>query len=236
MMLKSIGFEEKGLSVRTVTGDDDKVAVYTLRHKVYCEHLCWVPASITGLEIDAYDQGAAHIGAFRQDGKLAATMRFIPHDGPYMLEREFLAVLPPGYRIRKGRDTAEVTRLATLAPLERDPAANRFVLDVIFKGMYAWSRANQIRRLYFVVESALFRLMQSRGFPVEALGPARSVLPGGPLCLAVLLDWELLGRHTGGGAKDRYVKWLRELAQDQTEDLAAVQSQRGFEIECIHGL
>lgn len=236
MMVNSIDFEENGFSVRTVTGDDDKVAVYTLRHKVYCEHLRWVPASITGLEIDAYDQGAVHIGAFRRDGKLAATMRFILHDAPYMLEKEFLAVLPNGYRVRKGRDTAEVTRLATLVPIERDRAANKFVLDVIFKGMYAWSRANRIRRLYFVVESALFRLMQSRGFPVEALAAPGAMVPGGPLCVAVLLDWELLGRQSGGAAKDRYVNWLRELAPHRAEDLATVRSQQGFEIECTHGL
>ncbi|SFL45474.1 acyl-homoserine-lactone synthase [Rugamonas rubra] len=236
MMLKSIGFEEKGLLVRTVTSEDDKVAVYTLRHKVYCEHLCWVPASITGLEIDAYDQGAVHIGAFRKDGKLAATMRFISHDAPYMMEKEFLPVLPPGYRVRKGQDTAEVTRLATVVPLERDQASNKFVLDVIFKGMYAWSRANQIRQLYFVVELAMFRLMQARGFPVEAIAPARAVVRGGPMCLAVSLNWDLLDSQTSGAAKRRYVDWLCDVSREDADDLATIQSQEGFAVECMSGL
>lgn len=231
MALQCINFEEKGLSVRTVASENDKVAAYTLRHKVYCEHLRWVPASITGLEIDAYDQGAVHIGAFCEDGKLAATMRFVLRDAPYMLEKEFLPVLPPAYRVRKGRHTAEVTRLATLVPLERDHPANKFALDVIFKGMYAWSMANTIRQLYFVVELPLFRLMRTRGFPVEAIGPARCVVPGGPLCLAVLLDWDLLQRPGNTPAQGRYLSWLRAIPVPHVDDLEAAQPETLFELE-----
>ncbi|MGV8892968.1 MAG: acyl-homoserine-lactone synthase [Burkholderiaceae bacterium] len=210
MTFTPLNFTENRFTVRTLVSETDKLAAYQLRHKIYCEKLRWVPALTDGLEIDAYDRKGILLGAFWETGVLSSTLRFLKGNQDYMLEKEFKPLLPPGFILYKSRETAEVTRLATLVPLMKTHESRKLALDMIFKGMYFWSIANGIRFLYFVVERAFLRLMTMRGFPCKALAPALLFGKGNSECVAVLLDWQEIKTDQLNKSKVRYINWLRE--------------------------
>lgn len=215
--MTSLHFTEGRFTVRTLATEADKRAAYRLRHKIYCEKLRWVPATQDELEIDAYDQQGILLGAFWENSVLSSTLRFLKGEQDYMLEKEFKRLLPPGFKLHKARDTAEVTRLATLVPLMTGHESQKYALDMIFKGMYHWSVANEVRFLYFVVERAFMRLMTMRGYPCHALGPSQILEPGGNECVAVILDWQSFDVKAHDTSKIRYINWIRSAGQAHEE-------------------
>src|SRR5687767_8562906 len=94
---KSIEFQEGRYIIKTLDTDEERLAAYRLRHKIFAEVLQWVPCRPDGLEVDDYDATAVMIGLSNEQGQLLGTVRMLPSSGPFMLEREFRSFVSPDY-------------------------------------------------------------------------------------------------------------------------------------------
>lgn len=183
------GLTDNRSTVRILETPEDHLQAYRLRHAIYCRALAWVKGRPDGLERDDYEEGSTSIGVFTEDNRLIGLVRLIPSERPFMLEREFLALVGPDHGIRKQADTVEVTRLAT----RRTPRSQRPSVPVsclLYKGIYHWSCCHGVRYLYLVVETPYLRTLSRWGFPCSVVGQPR-VLDRGRPCVAALLDWNV---------------------------------------------
>jgi acyl homoserine lactone synthase len=104
-----------------------------------------------------------------------------------MLEKEFGALLPDGYQVRKNSDTAEITRLA-VDPEIRDRGLSSKMMLALLKGVYQWAVENDIRYYYLEVEHRFFRTLRALGFPCEMIGEPVVLPPAGASSVAALYD------------------------------------------------
>ena len=186
---RPIEFQEEGLLVKTLSAEQDLHASYRLRHQVFADRLEWVAKSEDGLEVDAYDAFATSVGLFDDGQKLRGIFRMVKSPYPFMIEKEFRPCLPPSCEIRKRHDTAEITRLA-LDPTLMDKGLSSRLMLILIKGVYQWSRQNEIPYMYMVVEKRFFRVLRGIGLSCEALSTAVSLPPAGALSIAAVLNWQ----------------------------------------------
>ncbi len=205
-------FTEGGLTVRVLETREDRDRGFRLRHAVYCQKLRWVASRPDGRECDDYEDGSTTVGVFTGDGSIVGLVRLIPPGRPFMLDHDFRPLLPPGYRLPKGPDYAEITRLATLPPPASPPFA---VSSLLYKAIYRWARARGVRFLYLVVETRYLRHLRRRGLPCVPLGPPRR-FGAGPLCIAARFDRQALERQTGADPT-RFQHWLKAEAPASRE-------------------
>ena len=184
--MKDIEFCENGFVVKTLHGDQ-LAQSYRLRHKVFAESLKWVPEAADEQEIDLYDLWGTTIGLVRYDGAVVGVARLLPSSGQFMLEKEFGALLPADYRIRKNSDTAEITRLA-VDPEIQDKGLSSKMMLALLKGIYQWAVENDIRYYYLEVEHRFFRTLRALGFPCEMIGEPVVLPPAGTSSVAALYD------------------------------------------------
>ena len=206
IMADIASFTEAGLTVRVLETREDRDQGFRLRHAIYCQKLGWVAPRPDGREWDDYDDGATTVGVFAGDGSIVGLVRLIPPGRPFMLDRDFRPLLKPGYRLPKGPDYAEITRLATLPPT---PGETRrpSVSSLLYKVIYHWACARDIRYLYLVVEIRYLRHLRRRGFPCVPLGPPRR-FGTGPLCIAARFDRQVFECQTDSRLT-RFHDWLK---------------------------
>jgi N-acyl amino acid synthase of PEP-CTERM/exosortase system len=188
----SLSVREGEFVVRSLSMPWEKALAYGLRHRIFCEELCWVPRKDNGLERDDYDRHAISLGLWDHRQQIRAYLRLIPAVGPFMLEKEFSAMVGKNHRIRKRPDTVEVSRLCVAPEARRDKLVASFGVAnlslLLYKGVYQWCLHHSVRFLYLVVETKIYRLLRSQGFPCEAIGnPVR--MQDGVSAMAALLDW-----------------------------------------------
>ena len=219
-MISTMGvkFHEGDVQVRTLYGNIEKADAYKLRHRVFSERLHWVEKSKEGLETDQYDSFATSVGLFHRWGKLIGVSRLLPTTGPFMLEKEFQALLQPQYRLRKMSDTAEITRM-TIDPSITDKGLSRRMMQVLLKGIYQWSIQNEVRYLYMVVEKRFFRVLRAIGFPCEPMSPCKALPPAGALSLAAILDLDHF-RLDSRRKRPWFLDWI-----------STVEEQKNYELE-----
>jgi len=184
--VKDIEFSENGFVVKTLHGEQ-LTQSYRLRHKVFAESLKWVPQTDDGQEMDLYDLWGVTVGLVRDDGAVVGMARLLPSSGQFMLEKEFSALLPSGYQIRKNSDTAEITRLA-IDPEIRDKGLSYGMMLALLKGVYQWAVENDIRYYYLEVEHRFYRTLRALGFPCEMIGEPVVLPPAGARSVAALYD------------------------------------------------
>jgi len=201
-----IEFREDRLLVKTLSDEQDLSASYHLRHQVFAERLQWVAKSKDGLEVDVYDAFATSVGLFDDDRKLRGVFRMVRPPYPFMIEREFRPCLHANCEIRKEHDTAEITRLALDPTLTEKGLSSRFMLTLI-KGVYQWSRQNEVPYMYMVVEKRFLRVLRGIGLSCEAISPAVSLPPAGTLSIAALLDWKQFSK-TCLLTQPSFFKWM----------------------------
>lgn len=202
----NVRFHEDGYSVRTISRKDELQQAYRFRHEVYCDTLRWVKSSPDGLEKDQYDDGSVSLAAYGNEGRLLGLARILTADHPFMIENEFLTLLPAGFEIRKERDTAEITRLTTLQPFAHQHQESRHASKLIYKGIYQWSKANGVRYLYFAVMPKFLRALRFMGFPCTAIGPV-GTMGDQTECVAVLLDWVKFEEHAWR-YNPKFLQWI----------------------------
>jgi len=184
--MKDIEFSENGFVVKTLHGEQ-LAQSYRLRHKVFAESLKWVPETDDRQEMDLYDRWGTTVGLVRDDGAVDGVARLLPSTCPFMLEKEFGALLPTGYQVRKNSDTAEITRLA-VDPEIRDRGLSSKMMLALLKGVYQWAVENDIRYYYLEVEHRFFRTLRALGFPCEMIGAPVVLPPTGASSVAALYD------------------------------------------------
>ncbi|MBU0456482.1 MAG: GNAT family N-acetyltransferase [Gammaproteobacteria bacterium] len=178
--------------VKNIVNEEEKIQVYRLRHRIFCEELRWVPQKEEGLEMDDYDKDAIFFGVFNKQKKLVAFLRLILSNGHFMIEREFFSLVYSRHKIRKARDTVEVSRLC-VAPEARDRMiTGNFGLHnismLLYKGVYHWCIRHDIRYLYLVVEAKIYRLLRIQGFPCRLIGEPK-VMPDKVTAVAAIIYW-----------------------------------------------
>jgi acyl homoserine lactone synthase len=61
---------------------------------------------------------------------------------------------------------------------------------ILIKGVYQWSRQNEVPYMYMVVEKRFLRVLRGIGLSCEAISPAVSLPPAGAVSIAAVLDWK----------------------------------------------
>jgi len=186
---KPIEFREDRLLVKTLSDEQDLSASYHLRHQVFADRLQWVTKSDDELEVDVYDAFATSVGLFDDDRKLRGVFRMVRSPFPFMIENEFRPCLLASCKIRKEHDTAEITRFALDPTLTEKGLSSRLLLTLL-KGIYQWSRQNEVPYMYMVVEKRFLRVLRGIGLSCEAISPAVSLPPAGALSIAAVFDWK----------------------------------------------
>ena len=214
--LKDVEFREGEFTVRTLREEELKSS-YRFRHKVFAEQLKWVPASPDGEEMDLYDLWGKTVGVIGYDGTLLGMARLLPASGQFMLEKDFGALVPPEYRIRKASDTAEITRLA-VDPEIRDRKLSTTIMLAVLKGIYQWAVENEVRYYYLEVEHRFLRALRILGFPCEPIGPVVKLPPAGASAVAALYDMVKFDEGNGQKRPD-FLRWISTI---QTLDGRAI--------------
>ena len=182
---RQIAFYEGELLVKALESEEELRQAYHLRHRIFAEKLRWVPESNDQLESDIYDAWSTSIGLF-SNKQLLGMVRMTPAPFPFMLESEFSGCLVGSHRVRKNLDTAEITRLA-VDPTIVDRGLSARLMRTIFKGMYQWCLANNIRYTYLVVENRLLRILQHLWTSCDPLGPPVALPPAKTLSVAAIM-------------------------------------------------
>jgi acyl homoserine lactone synthase len=203
---RQIAFWEGEWLVKSLEGEEELRQAYRLRHRVFAENLQWVPERKDQLESDVYDAWSTSIGLFSSQRQLLGMVRMTPAPLPFMLESEFSGCLVGSHRVRKELDTAEITRLA-VNPAITDRGLSAKLMRTIFKGMYHWTLANNIRYTYLVVESRLLRVVQWIGWPCHAIGAPVALPPADVLSVGALLDLDEF-RLTAASKRPEMLEWL----------------------------
>jgi acyl homoserine lactone synthase len=202
---RQIAFCEGEFLVKALESEEELRQAYHLRHRVFAEKLRWVPERNDQLESDVYDAWSTSIGLFSNQ-QLLGMVRMTPAPFPFMLESEFSGCLVGSHRVRKQLDTAEITRLA-VDPTITDRGLSAKLMRTIFKGMYHWTLANNIRYTYLVVESRLLRVVQRIGWPCHAIGAPVALPPADVLSVGALLDLDEF-RSAAASMRPEMLKWL----------------------------
>lgn len=184
-LIRTIG---QDFSLEKIVGGHWQTELLRFRHKIFREQLRWLPESINGLDADEYDAFSEHFAVFRHR-QIIGSIRFTPGHCPFMIEREFAALLPAHSVIHKGQDSAEITRFAV--GQDEHGRSWESAVHLLYYCIYHWAQIHQIRWMYFVVEPLFFRRLLHLGGPVFRLGKALP-LEGGVISQAGVVDLQAI--------------------------------------------
>jgi len=200
--------------VRVLKSAEDQHKAFRFRHAIFCDSLHWVRAQTDGLEKDDYEEGSTSLGILTTADELLGIARMIPAHRPFMLEHSFRSLVGPLHSVRKSSDTAEVTRLATRPSPDLYRKAPP-ISCLLYKAIYRWSCAHDVRYLYLVVETRYLRTLRRWGFPCTPVGPACLLGPN-TLCVAALLDWDIFRSHIATRPSP-FTTWITDRHQKTQE-------------------
>jgi len=187
----SIFIQEGCFIVKNLIDEREKIQAHRLRHRIFCQELGWVPQSTDMLEIDDYDDSAVFLGVFDEQDKLVAFLRFVLPEKTFMIEKTFSSLIGLEHKIRKEKDTAEISRLCIVPEARNNIIYGNFGIHTIsmflYKGVYHWCNRNGIRYLYLVAEHKVYRLLYAKGFPCKMIG-APLTLEDSTIAVAAIID------------------------------------------------
>ncbi|WKZ33397.1 MAG: acyl-homoserine-lactone synthase [Thermodesulfobacteriota bacterium] len=198
-------FEEDEFIIKTISAPEEFEAALKLRHEVFAEELKWVPEATDGLERDPYDAFSYSIGVFREDMTLAGSLRMILPPNPFMIDREFAALLPNGKTIERSPDVAEITRLCVRKEFRSNKGGHNMTL-LLYKGLYHWNIMNGVRYSAMVVDNRCYRILRLGCLPVEAVGDFKT-MPDGVKAAVCMLDWRRFEKEASARRPD-YYEWM----------------------------
>jgi N-acyl-L-homoserine lactone synthetase len=200
-MTTTLDLAHDGFHLEHVLGGHKEQQLMRFRHRVFREQLRWLPESADGLDRDEYDPFSDNYAVLSQN-QVVGSVRMTPGDCPFMIEHEFLPLLPAGWTLEKSHCSAEITRFAVgIDQYGRRPES---AARLLYLSLYQWAQVHQVQLMYFVVEPPFFRHIKRLGFPAFAIGDALP-LDGGVLSQAGYLDW--------GKADPLFIRWLRSVTE-----------------------
>jgi N-acyl amino acid synthase of PEP-CTERM/exosortase system len=203
--------------------------IFALRFEVYCQECGFLSEHDypDGRESDEHDVRSVHFCAVDLREDLAGYLRLVPADaqGQFPFQERCSSLfdgvtLPDArqageisrlmvrkqFRRRRGDTLAGVTLINDAAPtMERRNDSPQILLSM-FRQMYAFSLANDIRYWYAAMEHALSRVLLRLGFAFRAVGPETDYY--GPVA-PYLADLRELETKVGE-ANPALLKWLRQ--------------------------
>lgn len=202
-------FQEGDYLIKTLSTHEEMEAAFRLRHEVFADELKWVPVSQDGMEKDGYDFFAHPIGIFDGENKLIGYVRLIPAPQPFMIEKEFACLLPPGKVFKKLSSMAESTRICIQKEYRTTLLDSSLTLGhLLYKAIYQWCLGEDLRFFVTIVEKRYHRFLKYF-FPFEPLGDFLP-LGSGVMSGIVLLDFrkmEAVLKET----KPEFFQWMTNL-------------------------
>jgi acyl homoserine lactone synthase len=178
--------------VKTIYDEAEKRQAHYLRYQIFSQQLKWTKENPERMERDEYDEGAIFLGVFGKEKRLAAFLRLLPPEKPFMLEKVFSMLVGADHVIRHLDDTAEISRLCVASDARHGTISCSFGVNgitlLLYKGVYHWCMGNAIRYLYLVVEPKLLRFLKIKGYPCRSIGPTK-IMPDGVSAVAAMMDW-----------------------------------------------
>ncbi|WNG61833.1 GNAT family N-acetyltransferase [Archangium gephyra] len=195
----AFGFCEDGYRVTWMPTRSELLRTYRLRADVFCRELRWVGSRTDLFECDEFDDGSTPIVVVDPLGEVAATARLVGSDNPWMFDRVFQGLCPPGVIRRNG--AMEASRLTVAEHARGVRLANgKWVSELVFKAVYALCAQRGVRYVYMVTSDVVARLLRSAGLPCETLAPYTR-MPDGVRAAPLMLDW---GRLDGSRRNHRW--------------------------------
>lgn len=206
------------------------IAAYALRYRVFCEELGFLPreAYPDGLERDAFDDHAWHVGAIDRAGAVVGTARLIPSSPLGLPLFDHCPVEPAARAAFETQCAAEISRLAIAPRYRRRRGDGRYGLATgdgrerrgarpeivlgLYKAMYQLSKRHGVSHWYAAMERALLRGLERFGVRFLPIGPEADY--HGPVvpCAVAVADMEAsvfahdpaLGRAFVSGLEPRH--------------------------------
>lgn len=179
--------EESGFS--TVCGIATRYIYnyYRLRADVFRSELRWIGSPTDYIDIDPFDTSAIHFITLSPTENVVAALRLIPAQKTWMMERYFPSLIPEDTNIHTP-DACEISRLAIDKEWRNHKVnENIMIAEVLYKGVFQYCLAHQIRYIYMVTTSALVGHLRKKGIPANVL--AKQLMPDGVEALIAQLDW-----------------------------------------------
>lgn len=204
-------FCENNFVVKELSSAEEHETAFRLRYEVFCEELRWVPASLSRLDVDAYDEFAHSLGIFNEKNELLGHVRLIHSPKPFMIEKEFSTLLPNDKPFKKPLTMFEATRICVKKSVRTDKHLTMSIVYLLYKAMYHWSKMNALRYLLTIVEKRYYVLLKRSKFPFEQIGDFK-LLGEGVLSGIVVMDWEKFDVMLNEKRPDFY-NWFIELPE-----------------------
>ena len=203
---------EDGYQAKSIYLPTDLIKSYALRYQIFVNELNWVPANKKEVEIDRYDKGQTiPIGVFDANGEIAAYLRITRPGQLFMMEEVWPELL--NKPIVKTRKTVEVSRVCVAAAYRkkkiRTEFGQYFISLFLYKGLYTWSRSNNVDELCMVIEYKLYRLLKMTGFPCQLLGDPK-IMEDGVKAVAVVVNW-LEFEHSSTTTNNLFLTWFMNM-------------------------
>ena len=141
------------------------------RHRIFLDELGWSLPEGTVENVDKYDGGAVHFGAFSDTGELLGYFRLVLSENGFMIEREFASLIYPDYCVRKEKDTVEASHFAISRRLRGEEDGFR-VIGLLLRTLYLWAKNNNVRYIYGVCASDYLKFLEGLFSGCKSIGPA----------------------------------------------------------------
>ena len=160
---------------------------YHLRASVFRSELRWIGAPSDNLDIDPLDTQATHFLTLSPANKVIAALRILPAEEKWMLEEYFPKLIPLDTELHTS-DACEISRLAIDKEWRNCFIDNDLtVADILYKGVFQYCLAHQIRVCNMVTTRALVSHLRKKGLPVQVIGS--QCMTDGLLAIMAQLDW-----------------------------------------------
>jgi len=179
--------KESGFS--TVCGVEAKYIYeyYRLRAEVFRSELGWIGSQSDQIDIDPFDTNAVHFLTLSPNDKVIAALRLLPANQAWMMEEHFQSLMPTDSNIHTA-DACEISRLAIHKDWRNHEIKQDLVIaEILYKGVFQYCLANQIRYIYMVTTTALIGHLRKKGLPINVM--SKQKMSDGVVALIAQLDW-----------------------------------------------
>jgi len=157
-----------GPMYRVVSGVQSPAAM-RLRYKVFAEELHWIPETPDRQDQDEYDAQCMPYAVYMDDAPIAYA-RVIHEEHQYMIEKDFLDVLPTPFN---KKSSAEVSRLCVDPFVRHDGFP---IVSMLLKSIHRDLKSLGVEYAYFVTIAPVVRVLRRIGVPVHVLVKTESKL------------------------------------------------------------